>query len=108
MNESFIEKSLFGGEKEKGLLRSGSDFTLFIKDLECLEVFLQDKLLFFLLNNQNEQFLPRLICSAKENFSEDVKKEIFSPRLFDLLSKDILVLPSLSERKEIFLSHFLF
>ena len=105
-DQNFIEEKLFG---EQGLLYKGSDVTLFIKGVECLENPLQLRLLSFLLDPLNKKTLPRLICSSTENISSEVKEGHFSNNLFELLSQQILLLPSLSERVEdipSFISYF--
>ena len=97
---SEIEDKLFGISKDKDLLSCGKDHTLFIKDLEFLPLFLQIKLLSYLLDYRNKEKLPRLICSAGEKLSEMVKTGKFSRELFEIISQNLLILPSLSERPE--------
>ncbi|MDE0091692.1 MAG: hypothetical protein OXN83_00210, partial [Oligoflexia bacterium] len=74
--------------------------TLFIKGLELWTAFLQNKMLSYLLNNANSAHLPRLIFYGTETLSSKVQEGSFSQDLFNLLSKNLLILPLLSERKE--------
>ena len=96
-DQNYIEKKLFG---EQGLLYKGSDVTLFIKGIECFGITLQNQFLSFLLNPLHKKTIPRLICSSTENFPEEVKEGRFSRNLFEVLSQQLLLLPSLSERVE--------
>ena len=95
-----IEKKLFGNNNKEGLLRSGRDRTLFIKGVECFNLSLQKKLLSFLINHREKEIIPRLIFSSSERLSEKVKEAVFSQDLFEVLSQNLLILPSLSERPE--------
>ena len=98
LDQNIVEKTLFS--TENGLLNRGTDKTLFIKGIEYLNLELQEKLLSYLLDHQNRAKLPRLICSSSEKISQKVKSFQFYPELFSFLSKNLLILPLLSERKE--------
>lgn len=100
LSPAMIESQLFGNAKNSGLLSRGKDSTLFIKGIECLDSFLQNKLLSYLSDYKNKDQLSRLIFSAEENLSKKVKEDEFSQELFEVLSHNLLILPSLSERKE--------
>lgn len=100
LSPNVIEKKLFGDNGEKGLLSCGANSTLFIKGLELWPPFLQNKILLYLLENKDRENRPRLICSAGERFSDMVKDNSFSSELFEILSQNLLILPSLPERLE--------
>lgn len=100
LNQETIEAKLFGDVKQKGLLNCGSKNTLFIKGLDCWSPSLQKRFLSHVLNHKNKSNLPRLICSVGESFSRKVKEGHFSHKLFEILSQNLLMLPSLSERQD--------
>ena len=100
LDQSEIENKLFGDNRESGFLSRGTENTLFIKGVEHLGLSLQDKLLSYLLDYKNRKTLPRLIYSAGEKLSEQTKEVNFSQELFEVLSQNLLILPSLSERVE--------
>jgi len=100
LSPEVIKKKLFGDNGEQGLLSCGANSTLFIKGLELWPPVLQSKVLFYLSANKERENRPRLICSAGEKFSDMVKDSSFSAELFEVLSQNFLVLPSLSERLE--------
>ena len=98
---TLVDKKLFGAEDfSTGLLCIGSENTLFIKGLELWTVFLQNKLVSYLLHNKNSESMPRLICYGTDMLSKKVQEGSFSQELFNLLSENLLILPLLSERKE--------
>ena len=100
LSPNVIEKKLFGDNEEQGLLSCGASSTLFIKGLESWPPFLQNKVLFYLLERKDKETQPRLICSAGEKFSDMVKDNSFSAELFEVLSQNLLIMPSLPERLE--------
>ena len=100
LNHSGIEKKLFGENNKQGLLHCGMDNTLFIKGLESWTTWLQNRFLFYLLNDKNGKTKPRLICSSSEELYRKVKEGHFSQDLFEILSQNFVILPSLSERAE--------
>ncbi len=100
LSPNMIEKQLFGDSEENGILNCGSFNTLFIDGLESCPPALQNKVLSYLLDHKSQTTAPRLICSASDNFPEKVKERSFSRALFEALSQNLLILPSLSERAE--------
>ena len=100
LDQNIIEEKLFGNNETKGLLDNSENDTLFIKGLECLDLNLQKKLMTYLSSRKDDKPLPRLICSASENLSQKVKEEQFLQELFEFLSQNFLILPTLSERSE--------
>lgn len=101
LDQKTIEKKLFGEDgQENGLLMSGAENTLFIKGIECFDPLLQKKCLYYLLDHQKMETLPRLIFSSSEELSQKVKEAQFSQSLFEILSQNLLILPLLSERSE--------
>ena len=98
LDQKSIEQKLFC--KKEGLLNHFADRFIFIKGLECMGVDLQRKLLSYLLDSKNRENQTRLICSASENLTQKVKEGHFSQEIFEILSKNLLILPSLSERIE--------
>lgn len=99
-DQNSIDLKLFGNESEKGFLNRGSQATLFIKKIECLDVFLQHKLLAFLSHNSNQNQSVRLILSSSNELLELVQSGKFSKKLFELFNKHILMIPSLENRSE--------
>ena len=96
-----IEKQLFGENNEgRGLLQGGSGKTLFIKGIECFSLPLQKRFLSCLMDSQKGKVLPRFILSSSDKLSEKIHSAQFCQDLFKILSKNLLILPSLSERSE--------
>lgn len=100
LKEEDIDIKLFGNENKEGFLACGSSNTLFIKGIECLSVPLQRKLLHYILNSENKEKLPRLIGSAGDEIYQQIKDGGFIQELFEVLNKNILIIPQLSERQE--------
>ena len=101
LNQNTIEKKLFGEKKgEEALLNSHPSKTLFIKGIEHFGLYLQNKFLSYLLDYDKKETLPRLICSSSEELSKKLKEGHFSQNLFEVLSQNLLILPSLAERAE--------
>ena len=99
LNKKDIKAKLFGEKKQQGFLDFNSESVLFLKKIDHLDLSLQKKLVDFFVN-KGDKVHPRLICSAKEDLSQKVKKGEFSQKLFEILSQKILILPDLSERAE--------
>ena len=100
LSPDMIEKKLFSEDGREGLLNCGQDRILFIKGVELWPPFLQDKFLSAVLKSRNQAGFPRLIFSAREEIVQKTKEGSFSRDLFEILSKQLLILPSLSERRE--------
>jgi len=100
LSENIIKRKLFGGVGDLGFLSCGSKNTVFIKGVDSWTFNLQNSFMQYMLNSKNKKNLPRLIFSAKENLSQKVKEGHFSHQIFELISQNLLILPSLSERKE--------
>lgn len=99
VNSTNIEEDLFN-EENTSLLQIGPENTLYIKGVEVWPSDLQRKFLSYISHDKNRKKLPRLICSAEDSLSQKVKEGQFSQELFKVLSQNLLVLPSLSERLE--------
>ena len=100
LSPNMIEKKLFPNDGKEGLLNCGQNRILFIKGLEIWPSYLQNKLLSFILESRSKATFPRLICSAREELARKTKEGAFSQDLFEVLSKQLLILPPLSERHE--------
>ena len=96
-----IHQKLFGDNTPgSGLLSLGVDNTLYLRGIELLNDSLQKKMITYLMDKNNKNHLPRLICSSGENFPKRVQDSYFSQDLFHLLSGSLLILPLLHERPE--------
>ena len=100
-----INQKLFGDnlKSNKPLLFSSGKSFIYIKNIDLLSFYLQEKLYHHLSNKKNKLTQPRLIFASNENISQKIQVNSFSQKLFNLISQDLIILPRLSERqKDIF------
>lgn len=98
-----IEQRLFGdkySKSYKALLNSDESNTIYIKDIDLLNLDLQKKLYSYLSKNNSASHRPRLISSSNELVSNKIQDKKFLQELFNLLSEDLIILPLLKERHE--------
>ena len=98
-----ITQMLFGDKRSqtyKTLLNSDESNTIYIKNINLLNLELQHKLYSYLSQNQSSSNRPRLISSSNESLSKKIQEKKFLQELFNLLSEDLIILPLLKERQE--------
>jgi len=115
--ESLQEQALFGCEKDAlpGVVRTtmgkaelAGEGTLFIKEINSLKPFLQEKLFYLLQEGHfkrigGDEPIPadfRLIASANGVIKAEVQKGYFSEKLYRQLSMVEIALPPLRKRQE--------
>ena len=107
MDEVSVEKALFGGDDNQGVIRQAEKGTLFIDAVESLSLKTQSKLLRLakdrqfepLGSNQTMRADVRLIVSSTEKLEELVKKGCFSSDLYYYIATFPIIIPSLKDRK---------
>ncbi|MHC0552849.1 sigma 54-interacting transcriptional regulator [Salinicoccus sp. CNSTN-B1] len=102
-DESMIDEALFG-KKEKGgsVLNAKKHGTIYIKNIEGLPYLMQNKLANF-LDSDNHKRKIRVITSSFEDSFTLYSGGTLSQRLYSHLSSYTLNIPSIAERKRIFL-----
>ncbi len=119
--ESILDAEIFGYGEESagwvpGKLELANNGTLFIDEVEKLPVALGDKLAKFLsaktvsVHGEEKHIDVRLIAACDSNLKRLTEKGLFSRKLFEILSKVTIRVPSLRERAndiEVLSSHIL-
>ncbi|MBC6415194.1 MAG: sigma 54-interacting transcriptional regulator [Bdellovibrionales bacterium] len=103
LTSQLIEKNLFEetySNSYKPLLSSDKKSFIHIKNIEFLNSKLQKRLFNYLTDKKTNSSKPRLIFSSNENFSKKITEKVFSQKLFNLISENLIILPKLSERPE--------
>lgn len=103
---------LFGDKSYSGLLKRALGQTLFIEGIDALSLEVQSRLLAFFESPEGDHFLrvTRIITSAHSDLPDKLAKRGFSEKLFSILNKNLILLPTLKERTEDvpeFLNYFL-
>ncbi|MEH7419111.1 PrpR N-terminal domain-containing protein [Neobacillus drentensis] len=83
--------------EENGLLAANENGTIFLKNIDSMDLSLQQQLLAYLLANQPK---CRVIASSQKNILAMIENGTFSSELYYSLAPLTLSLPPLSERKE--------
>jgi two-component system nitrogen regulation response regulator NtrX len=116
-SSDLIEADLFGykagfftgtTEDKVGKLEIGSEGTILLKEIESLDISVQNKIATFL---KEQKFKPlgsnkevtsnaRLIIATSSNLKEDTDKGVLSPALYSILEANEVIIPSLRERRE--------
>ena len=103
LSPHLIRQKLFGDKSSpsyKPLLKLEGNNTIYIKNINFLNLNLQKQLYDYLLKKASKTHHPRLICSSTETLSKKIQSKNFLQELFNLLSEDLIILPRLEERKE--------
>ena len=98
-----IDQKLFGDNYSKSykpLLNSNTNNTIYMKNIDLLNLDLQKKLYSYLSKTSSSSNRPRLISSSNESISKKIQNKKFLQELFNLLSEDLIILPLLKERQE--------
>ncbi|WP_078414851.1 sigma-54-dependent Fis family transcriptional regulator [Priestia abyssalis] len=88
---------LLHAEQKENLLSYNETGTVFFKNIDCLNISIQKKLMDYL---SKSSLRCRFISSSREDIQVLIKKGLFNQDLYYLLARLTLHLPSLFERKE--------
>ncbi len=105
MDEQESATTLFGSaqaEPHISLLEKCKNGTLFIKNIHHVHIMIQEKLAEYIRYGRYTKYHSheyiesnaRIICSTHHNISELIRKGKFSPKLYELLKKEIIMIPS--------------
>jgi len=101
-DSQYMREELFGSQdankKTQGKLELVVGGTLFIDELEKMPSDIGDELADYFIRNKSKNI--RLIAACDSNLKKLTDKKLFSEKLYDLVIKTVLKVPSLSERTE--------
>jgi len=96
VSETELESELFGNENVVGLIHKGEIGTLYLKDIDAMNVRMQERLVLEVKRGTS----MRIIASSRIPFEKSTIREEFSKKLFSIIGELYLKIPSLKERLE--------